>query len=431
MIEDLSNNASHIVVDGATAGTDPVIPFAGMISHGSGQAGAPKAYLNLLVLDRNQNYVSSSFVQVSTSAKENGSDIPHEYRKINPVTIKEPGYVYIYLSNESGKRIEVFPDSHKGQAFDDFKVTHTHSPIVQKDDYYPFGLSFNSYSRPGDTEQNFLFNGKERDEVTGWDDFEARMYMSDIGRSASMDLNSEEYARWSPYGWVGNNPISNVDPDGRDWYRYTDDDGNESVIWREGDDQTIEINGETYNNIGALYALSLTDGSVVVYHQNEVLGIVDAEQPADPETMALVGTLQDPDSQHNYSTMTSQWEMLFFSAETALMISGATMQGQQLKGNRRIGKSKGTPRGENPQLNQAQQQNLKRFLKKAPANSKTPKIRRLGNGNIQISVESPGKVPGSKAVYVKEVDSNGQTVRMYKVTSDPSGNIVHNKNKMR
>ncbi|QDH80578.1 hypothetical protein FKX85_16635 [Echinicola soli] len=216
LIEDLSNNASHIVVDGATAGTDPVIPFAGMISHGSGNAGAPKAYLNLLVLDRNQNYVSSSFVQVSTSAKENGSDIPHEYRKINPVTIKEPGYVYIYLSNESGKRIEVFPDSHTGQAFDDFKVTHTHSPIVQKDDYYPFGMSFNSYTRPESVAQNWKFQGQEHIDDLGlnWDSFKWRNHQPDLGRFFNVDPLAEEYYYNSPYAFSENKVTAHVELEG-------------------------------------------------------------------------------------------------------------------------------------------------------------------------------------------------------------------------
>jgi len=31
--------------------------------------------------------------------------------------------------------------------FDDFKVTHVKSPVISTDDYYPFGLTFNSYSR--------------------------------------------------------------------------------------------------------------------------------------------------------------------------------------------------------------------------------------------------------------------------------------------
>jgi hypothetical protein len=39
------------------------------------------------------------------------------------IVITEPGYVYIYISNENGTPAEVY--------FDDFKVTHAKSPIVQ------------------------------------------------------------------------------------------------------------------------------------------------------------------------------------------------------------------------------------------------------------------------------------------------------------
>ncbi|AWW28894.1 hypothetical protein DN752_01410 [Echinicola strongylocentroti] len=206
LINDLSSNASHIVVDGATAGMEPIIPFPGMISHGSGDAGAPKAYLNLLVLDRSRNYVTSSFVQVNTSAMENGSDVPHQFLKINPITIQEPGYVYIYLSNETGSRLEVF--------FDDFKVTHQNSLVVQKDDYYPFGMSFNSCTRPSSVGQKFKFNGKERQALTGWDDFGARMYMSDLGRWGVVDPAADVLEMSSPYVYSLNNPINFIDLDG-------------------------------------------------------------------------------------------------------------------------------------------------------------------------------------------------------------------------
>ncbi len=36
--------------------------------------------------------------------------------------------------------------------FDDFKVTQVKSPVVQTDDYYLFGLRYNSYSRKNGTE---------------------------------------------------------------------------------------------------------------------------------------------------------------------------------------------------------------------------------------------------------------------------------------
>ncbi|AWW28890.1 hypothetical protein DN752_01390 [Echinicola strongylocentroti] len=114
LINDLSSNASHIVVDGATAGTDPIAPISGLMDHGSDQSSGPKAYLNLIITDRQGNLQHMSYVPVTSAALENGSDIPHQYLKTGPITVKKPGLAYIYLSNESGKRIEVFPPRRAG-----------------------------------------------------------------------------------------------------------------------------------------------------------------------------------------------------------------------------------------------------------------------------------------------------------------------------
>ena len=93
-----------------------------------------------MVFDRNFQQIGNTiYTQISTSAEEDGMDIDHEFIPIWPITITEPGYVYVYLSNENGTPVEVF--------FDDFKVNHFPSDIVQKDDYYPFGMTFNSYNR--------------------------------------------------------------------------------------------------------------------------------------------------------------------------------------------------------------------------------------------------------------------------------------------
>jgi hypothetical protein len=39
-------------------------------------------------------------------------------------------------------------------------------------------------------------------------------------------------------------------------------------------------------------------------------------------------------------------------------------------------------------------------------------------------------VPGSKAVYEKQVDAAGKTQQYTKTTLDPSGNVVHVKDKI-
>ena len=41
----------------------------------------------------------------------------------------------------------------------------------------------------------------------------------------------------------------------------------------------------------------------------------------------------------------------------------------------------------------------------------------------------PGNVPGSKAIYYKELTLDGKTIKVYKKTFDPNGNLIHTKDK--
>ena len=177
---------------------------------GGGNSTGSKAYLNILVFDRNYQLLSSSYRPVTSAARETGANVPHQYLKSAQITIQQPGYVYIYTSNESPTPVEVF--------FDDFKVTHTNTPIVQKDDYYPFGLTFNSYSAPGGVGQKYLYQGKELQEDHGLNlyDFHARGYDPVIGRTLQLDPHAENYFSSSPYSWVSNNPLNTIDPTGMD-----------------------------------------------------------------------------------------------------------------------------------------------------------------------------------------------------------------------
>src|SRR5690606_14932556 len=105
------------------------------------------------------------------------------------IHVKKAGLMYIYLSNDNvalgGQSVDVF--------FDDFKVEHVHSPVVQSDDYYPLGLTFNGYTRETTTPQDFKYSGKEmQDELElGWLDYGARMYLPEIGKWATIDPLAE------------------------------------------------------------------------------------------------------------------------------------------------------------------------------------------------------------------------------------------------
>ena len=48
-------------------------------------------------------------------------------------------------------------------------------------------------------------------------DFNARFYDAALGRTSTHDPHSDGYYNLSPYSWVGNNPISSIDPDGKDF----------------------------------------------------------------------------------------------------------------------------------------------------------------------------------------------------------------------
>ena len=212
-----ANTAGVISSEASGIGPD-AFPFADWTGKDN-PSDAPKAYLNYLVFDQNFQLIGdlSGYQQISEAAKENGSDVAHEQLS-HSITITETGYIYIYLSNENDVPIDVF--------FDDFTVTQNHTPIVQKDDYYPFGMTFGSYQRAASTAQRYKFNQGTSDKqfkterITdlglNLDMTKFRMYDYALGRFTSVDplaeVNPQE--SWTPYQYGYNNPIRYNDPYG-------------------------------------------------------------------------------------------------------------------------------------------------------------------------------------------------------------------------
>jgi RHS repeat-associated protein len=119
-----------------------------------------------------------------------------EGRILNPTS--SPNYEYTLTDHLGNNRV----------AFD--KVNGK----VGEDDYYPFGLNVHRQQNAGN---KYLYNGKEiQDDLNGQYDYGARFYDPITGRFTSIDPSARSYVSWSPYNYVADNPITSIDPDGRD-----------------------------------------------------------------------------------------------------------------------------------------------------------------------------------------------------------------------
>ncbi|MEQ1588064.1 MAG: M23 family metallopeptidase, partial [Cyclobacteriaceae bacterium] len=222
----IAANTAGVVIDGASYGSSTASFPSGFIGlQNTSNTGAPRAYLNWLIFDRNYVFITGGFKQIGTTAKEGGTDVPHELLASPAITITQPGYVYIWLSNENATTVEVY--------FDDFKVTHTKSLVIQTDDYYPFGLTYNSYQRENGLANKFVkFQGQEHvdDLALNWDSFKWRNHQPDIGRFFNVDPLAEKYYYNSVYAFSENKVTSHIELEGLEaWDIKYDDESSRTV----------------------------------------------------------------------------------------------------------------------------------------------------------------------------------------------------------
>ena len=96
-------------------------------------------------------------------------------------------------------------------------ITDSNGYETQQLVYLPFGedwvdLKYNTsqYDTP------YKFNGKEKDEETGYHYYGARYYWGEGSIWLSVDPMSDKYPHLTSYNYCANNPVMLIDPDGRE-----------------------------------------------------------------------------------------------------------------------------------------------------------------------------------------------------------------------
>ena len=109
-----------------------------------------------------------------------------------------------------------------GRVWWTFNSTTTQPEIIQQADYYPFGMKHaDPTSMQVGLVNSYMYSGKELNDDFNldWYDYGARMYNPQIARWNAIDPLAEIYLKLSPYHFGDNNPIINVDIDGRSFWK--------------------------------------------------------------------------------------------------------------------------------------------------------------------------------------------------------------------
>jgi RHS repeat-associated protein len=117
--------------------------------------------------------------------------------------------------NHLGNVLVSFTDKRLPVDADNNSVVDAYWPeVVSANDYYPFGVKMKERSFAS-SNNRYQFNNKQYDDETETSDFGARNLDGDLGLWGTLDPLAYKYPELSPYAYVGNNTISNSDPDGK------------------------------------------------------------------------------------------------------------------------------------------------------------------------------------------------------------------------
>lgn len=160
----------------------------------------PQAYLELRLFARDSQLLAVRRQPLTTEAGN------HWQHLSTGLTADSAGYAEARLVNESAEPA----------AFDDMALKPIDTGNIQENHYDPFGLNLVGIEAETAYPSKFQFNGQEKQEEFGlnWTHYGARFYDAQIGRWHSPDAYSGLTHEESPFAYVSNNPVNNIDVDG-------------------------------------------------------------------------------------------------------------------------------------------------------------------------------------------------------------------------
>ncbi|PSK91699.1 RHS repeat protein, partial [Taibaiella chishuiensis] len=193
--------------------SNPVLPeqLRGLQSNDNPMV--PKAHINYLFFDSKMQLVTglSGSIQVQgggPSGWHNSGSVT-----IGPGTVGnnviQPSYVIIYIDNQTiGKNVW----------FDNMRVEHYTSKLLEEDHYYPFGLTIH-LEQAGQSNlprNDIKFQGQRHDNDFGINiySFKYREHDPTIGRFWQVDPLSEKYVHNSTYAFSENKVTSHIELEG-------------------------------------------------------------------------------------------------------------------------------------------------------------------------------------------------------------------------
>jgi RHS repeat-associated protein len=198
---------------------------------------SPKIYLNYILFNSSFTGIPQfGYSPVSTTAAATFEKLSME---ITVPPAFQGGTAYIYVTNESNYPAYV----------DDMTIVHEKTNLVpqvtQQTDYYPFGVSFNTYVKEAITPNRYLYQGQEHQDDLGFEEYQYKYRLHDptIGRFMGVDPLAEKYMYNSSYAFSENIVINGIE--------------------LEGAEKLTTIDKFSYSDNYAMNAITVVDNSAI------------------------------------------------------------------------------------------------------------------------------------------------------------------------